>query len=179
MSRGAGRVEREIAAAFAADPDNAFTADELCQRIYPGFDIRDHWDDSKKYRVAVIRAAKSLARRWPDLGWGRSWMRGRINIYFNAASVSSWAMARMKGDQFEAPYHTEEEMRASLRPGGYHHRHIVEGGAWRRHRDIWIAERDGDTAALERLNAEQKRNMDERVPAVQAAISHHKASVAT
>ena len=36
MSRGAGRVERAIMAAVRAEPDNAFTVADLCDRVYPG-----------------------------------------------------------------------------------------------------------------------------------------------
>jgi hypothetical protein len=38
---------------------------------------------------------------------------------------------------------------------------ITKGGAWRQHRDMWIAERDGDTARLKGLEAEQERGMDQ------------------
>jgi hypothetical protein len=81
-------------------------------------------------------------------------------IFFNAASVLSWAMSRLKGDFFCAD-DPEEQLRASLQPGGKKHKYIAEGGAWRRHRDHWIARRDGDTAALERLDAEQEQCMAE------------------
>ena len=48
-----------------------------------------------------------------------------------------------------------------LREGGKNHGRIIEGGAWRLHRDMWIAERDGDTARLSELEAEQERLMSE------------------
>jgi len=38
---------------------------------------------------------------WPDLGWRYSQWLGREKIFFNADSVMSFAMARLKGDQFE------------------------------------------------------------------------------
>jgi len=34
MSGGPGRIERAIEALFDADRDNAFTVEELCERIY-------------------------------------------------------------------------------------------------------------------------------------------------
>jgi hypothetical protein len=165
VSKGPGRVEREIRAAFNADPDSAFTISELCCLIYPDDEFIE-----KKHNVAILRAARSLARRWPDFGWDRSEQRGRGMVFFNAASVLSWAMARMKGDGV-INYGDEEDMRAALMPGGREHRHIVEGGAWRRHRDQWIAERDGDTAALERLNAEQEQDVAGIIPRLNAALS--------
>ena len=36
---------------------------------------------------------------------------------------------------------------------------------------MWIAERDGDTAALGRLNAEQKQSMNEFMISLQATLS--------
>ena len=164
MSRGPGRVEREIVAAFAADPDNAFTMNELCCLIYPDSEYIE-----KKHTVVILRTAKSLARRWPDFGWQRSERRGRGMIFFNAANMLSWAMARLKGDYIYT--YDEEFFRASLLPGGQHHHHIVEGGAWRRHRDIWIAERDGDTATLKRLQAEQEQSTAEILPSLKAAVA--------
>ena len=79
-------------------------------------------------------------------------------------------MARLKGDSIISRYDTEEEKRASLQPGGKHHHHVVEGGAWRRHRDMWIARRDGDTATLARLEAKQEASLAGTVCEVQAAL---------
>jgi hypothetical protein len=56
MSKGAGRVERAIAGVFEAEPDNAFTVEDLCDRAYPGELVE------KKHRVAVLRAAKNPTR---------------------------------------------------------------------------------------------------------------------
>ena len=126
MSRGSGRIEQAIIAAFTAAPDNAFTVAELCDRIYPEAGYVD-----KKHRVAIIRAAKSLSRRWPDLGWRKSETLGGQTIYFNADSVMSFAMARLKGDNLEnydnqdprvAGGTSEEELHASLLKGGKYHK---------------------------------------------------------
>jgi hypothetical protein len=166
MSRGSGRIEQAIIAAFTTEPDNAFTVAELCERIYPGIDYIE-----KKHRVAIIRAAQSLGRRWPDLGWNKSETLGGQKVYFNADSVMSFAMARLKGNNFENYNNldprlqrgstSEKELRASLLKGGKNHRFIIKGGAWRRHRDMWVAKRDGDTARLKELEAEQERRMNE------------------
>jgi len=170
MSRGLGRIERAIVVVFTAEPDNAFTVGELCERIYPDCERidPDYSCVDKKHRVAVIRAAQSLSRRWPDLGWRYSQWLGREKIFFNADSVMSFAMARLKGDQFE--YGGEEKLRSSLLEGGKNHEHIVEGGAWRRHRDMWLAKRDGDTARLKELEAEQERDLNQIGELLRAAM---------
>ena len=72
----------------------------------------------------------------------------------------SFAMARLKCHSWWRD-HSEAELRASLRKGGKNHQHIVAGGAWRRHLDMWIAQRDGDTARLQELEAEQERSLNE------------------
>jgi hypothetical protein len=65
MSKGPGRIERAIEAAFAADPDNAFTTEELCERAYfPAVNLIE-----KKHRVAVVRAGKRLAERMERFSW--------------------------------------------------------------------------------------------------------------
>jgi hypothetical protein len=59
MSRGPGRVDRAIDAIFAAEPDNAFTTDDLAQRVY-----RVN-QPSKTHRVAILRSAKRRMQTHP------------------------------------------------------------------------------------------------------------------
>ena len=63
MSRGPGRIERAIAAILDAEPDNAFTTEDLCERVYPGVNRVE-----KKHRVAVLRAANKLIKRRDNTG---------------------------------------------------------------------------------------------------------------
>lgn len=56
MSRGPGRIQRELLAIFERADHPAFDTGQLCRQIYPGQAIE------KKHRVAVIRALKSLAQ---------------------------------------------------------------------------------------------------------------------
>jgi hypothetical protein len=58
MSKGPGRIERAIAAALDAEPDGAFTTDDLCDRVYRGVNRIE-----KKHRVAELRAASNLMKR--------------------------------------------------------------------------------------------------------------------
>ena len=77
MSTGPGRVQRAILAAFAAEPDAAFSIEELCIRVYglrrlerherPKWQQRHPWTYSaaeKRHRVAVLRAVRGL----PNIG---------------------------------------------------------------------------------------------------------------
>jgi hypothetical protein len=63
MSRGPGRIERAIAAVL--DEADAFTIEDLCQRIYGGTE--------KKHRVAVLRATRQVLKRRLDV---RLWRHG-------------------------------------------------------------------------------------------------------
>jgi hypothetical protein len=67
MSRGPGRVQREVAVLIAANADGAWTTADLCQHIY-GVKTAE-----KKHRVAVIRALECM--ELPPL-W-KVWNRAR------------------------------------------------------------------------------------------------------
>jgi hypothetical protein len=167
MSRGPGRIERAIIAAFAAEPDNAFTTDDLVERVYRGVNRIE-----KKHRVAVVRAAKNLsARSHSNLDWFRSEYLGGTLVFFDCCNVMSYAMARLKGDLLDhyrsndrriSPWQvtSESDLRARLAEGGREHKLVIEGGAWWRHVQSWRAELDarraGDTERIERVRAERK-----------------------
>jgi hypothetical protein len=82
MSRGPGRVQQEIAALIAANPDGAWTTADLCQHIY-GVKTAE-----KKHRVSVVRALERMDL--PPL-----WKVWRIRLQgcelglYNAGSVMS------------------------------------------------------------------------------------------
>jgi hypothetical protein len=163
MSRGPGRIERAIEAAFAAEPDNAFNTLDLCEHAYPGVNRID-----KKHRVAVLRALKRIMARRPDLETMQGDALGREIVVYHRYKVMSYAMGRLKSDNlrayrsndFRKPEHwitDEAELRASLSEGGKNHRLVVEGGAWWRHTQERIAERDGDHERAAQLRAENER----------------------
>ena len=94
MSRGPGRIEQAIAALLDAEPDNAFTTEELCERVYPGVNRVE-----KKHRVAVLRAANKLIKRRDNTDCMRCGNLGGTRVYFNLDNVMSYAMARLKTDR--------------------------------------------------------------------------------
>ena len=88
MSRGLGRVQRAILDLIAANPDGAWSTDELCEIIYPApkgverlVDERGNVTPgpSKAERVAILRAARRVKlpgtweMRWGKNGWGDPW----------------------------------------------------------------------------------------------------------
>jgi hypothetical protein len=77
MSKGPGQVEQIIEAVFKAEPDNAFTIEDLCDRVYPGEPIE------KKHRVSVLRAAKKVAKRRGEIDTMTGEGLGGTSIFFD------------------------------------------------------------------------------------------------
>jgi hypothetical protein len=160
MSRGPGRIERAIAAILDAEPDNAFTVEDLCRRIY-GIERVE-----KRHRVAVLRAAATLGKRRDTLDSMPSDAAGGTRIYFNIDNVMSYAMARLKGDflncygsawvdpRYKA---TETSLRAKLAKGGDSHHLVVRGGSWWQRTHGHIAELEAKRSGNARLLAKVRR----------------------
>jgi hypothetical protein len=133
-------IERAIREAFTSEPDNAFTTDNLCARAYPG--LRQI---KRKHRAPVIAAAKKICEQLGEhWDWWRSEMRGGAFAFWNRASVTSYAMARMKTDFIDG-HKSEEKLKAMIAPGGRYHKDVVKGGAWWRHCQEDIAKFKGVT----------------------------------
>ena len=161
MSRGPGKIERAIRQLMAAEPTGAWTVEDLCERVYAGINRVE-----KKHRVSVLRALRRAVRDDADWAlWTSEGIGGRV-VLVNRTNVESYGLARLKTD-FLAHYrsndrrtplhwiHTEDDLRRELAPGGRDHHLIQPGGAWHRHVQMNIAERDGETEKLALLTAEQ------------------------
>lgn len=164
MSRGPGRIQRGIESAIDADPDNAFTTEDLCELVYPGVEAE------KKHRVAVLRAMREVAERRGLALW-RSERVGGTLILLNPLNVMSYAMARLKGD-FAYHYRykfipgggwKEAQLRSLLAPGGRNHKDIIPGGAWHIHVEVERARRSGDGAGVQQLADELNRSIDKQL----------------
>jgi len=140
MSKGFGSVQRKIAEVLAANVDDAFRVDELCRRVYGKYRVE------KKQRVSVIRAAKALVKKRPDLSWMGSSGPGMGLVFFNQASVMSYARARLKDLGY-----SDDRIHAGLVPGGLEYKYIAEGGVWWLHVQEWIANQNNDRGRLEQL----------------------------
>jgi hypothetical protein len=173
MSRGHGKVQRAILAAFAAEPDRAFLLSELCEQIYSG---RNRIE--KKHRNAVARAARAI----PSIDHMRRETLGSELVFYDPLNVMSYAMARLKADALgpgaayrnndyrpvkQRIWHgvditswrrydisSDQIFRQMLAPGGNHHKHVVTGGAWWQHTEIRKALARGDEETAARLQAE-------------------------
>jgi hypothetical protein len=161
MSRGPGKVERAIAAALDAEPDNAFTVEDLCDRVYLGVNRIE-----KKHRVAILRAAANLMKRRDTLDRMQSDGLGGASVYYNLDNVMSYAMARLKSDFLNnyrsndprvhpSNIETEADLRAKLAKGGDDYEHVKRGGAWWTFTQEHIAEleakRSGDKKRLAKV----------------------------
>jgi hypothetical protein len=129
-------IEITIENVFACNPHDAFSTDDLCDRVFLGDRI------DRKHRVAVVTAAKKVSQR---LGEHRDWWRsetsqgrGQFLVFWNRASVTSYAMATLKGDHWYGGSTTrraerEAKFKADIAPGGRYHEYIVTGGCWWEH----------------------------------------------
>lgn len=165
MSRGPGRIQQTIEAAFAANADGILYTDDLVRSAYPDAATVD-----KKHRVAVARAARYVC---PRVGWW--WMRreapGGGIVYYNRRSVMSYGLARMRADRFEngrsdadlvAVLSGKPAQRPYTSDGNYPGL-IAEGGPWHMHVAAWTAELDGrlvEAALLNAKIAEEERRIN-------------------
>lgn len=162
MSRGPGRTERAIEALFQGHPDDAFTIEDIADRVYAGINRTE-----KRHRVSVLRAAKKTCERMTDWTWYVGENRGNTLVFFNYYDPRSYTVARLKADMFNYYRHkdarspwnnsSEADIVAMVEPGGKYHDMVREGGAWWRHVQLHIIERDGDTSPrAQQLKADQE-----------------------
>ena len=157
MSRGAGRVEQAIFAAFSV-VGTSYTVEDLFNHAYP-----DAPQLERKHRVAIKRAASNVCLKtgWTTL---RRDNRGGGYIYYDPCDVISYASARLKGREYRYQSQdkwirrfnpmTDEEISSQLEAGGNNYDLIVEGGTWWKHSRMAQAKRDGDDATYSQLKAE-------------------------
>ena len=93
MSRGAGRVEQAILAAFAV-VGMSYTVEDLFKHAYP-----DASQLERKHRVAIKRAASNACLKTGWTTWRRD-NRGGGYIYYDPCDVISYASARLKGSDY-------------------------------------------------------------------------------
>jgi hypothetical protein len=160
MSKGPGRIQQTIKGLFAAEPDNAFTTTELCERVY-GIKETD-----KRHRIAVIRAAKTI----PGLDYLVGENLGRQLVFYDPLNVMSYAMAQLKADSLQnyrnadprCPPHwkneTEAGLRAKLANDERHRKLISEGGPWWLRTEIARANARGDQKLAAKLQAQDDKN---------------------
>ena len=93
MSRGAGRVEQAILAAFAV-VGMSYTVEDLFKHAYP-----DASQLERKHRVAIKRAASNACLKTGWTTWRRD-NRGGGYIYYDPCDVISYASTRLKGSDY-------------------------------------------------------------------------------
>lgn len=135
MSKGPGRVERAITAALAAEPDGAFTIQDLGSRAYPGLNRME-----KRHRVAIIRAMRSVAGRLPEIGILSARSPGNPLVMFRRTSLTA--------------------IRSAVRhDSGYHFAQDFEpGGPWALAVDVAISRIDGATDRERSLTGQMRKS---------------------
>jgi hypothetical protein len=150
MSRGPSRIEGALVAIFDGERDNAFTIQDLCERIWP-----DVYQDpqagriERKHRRTVIQAARNIARQRPEIQWLHGERLGRGLVFFRHDEVMSYAMARLKADRFQRYrskdsrlHWSKDEAELRLELDDERHRTLIgPGGAWLRQVEMFLARR--------------------------------------
>jgi hypothetical protein len=164
MSRGSGRVEREIERAFAEKPDDIFMVEDLVRVVYPGLNRTE-----KKHRVAVIRAADQVARRCGWIAYKREAF-GHELVYCNLMNVRSYTLGRMRAS-FLKNDRPLDELRhvvdGGTSPCQHRYRHDIEnmkpGGAWWIHVEIHKAAHAGDASKAEEMQRELNAGINRKL----------------
>ena len=132
-----GRIQRALAKIFDHERDNAFTAEDLCERIWPHL---TWFEQSQRSNARFERCATSLRSDRKSSG---SIPRGAATRSCSSGTtqVMSYAMAQLKADRFQR-YHitrpswsSEADLRRELDKESYREAHRP-GGAWRRQVEI-------------------------------------------
>jgi hypothetical protein len=93
MSKGPGSVMRKIDQLFRGDPEAVFSTADLCAHVY-GLDLYSlSFQFPKKQRVAVIRAARAVAKNHPAIHALKSKHRGASWFWFHLNNPKSCAIA--------------------------------------------------------------------------------------
>jgi hypothetical protein len=156
----AGKIEKRVRALLAAEPDNAFTIEDLCEHAYGRAE--------KKHRVAILRVVRRIIAAEPRYATWESDRRGREWVLLDRTNVHSYAMARLKSDTNEGyrgkgfmarrPRATsraeaEAPLRKELQREG-NQELIREGGVWWGHVEEARALVSGDTERAATIRAE-------------------------
>ena len=167
MSRGPGRIEKAIEAAFTASPHQAFTVEQLVRIAYPQDYSGDSYNEHiaylaatkqrvprlpKKHRVAVLRAARNVAKRcdwvavqrryhWQENG---RWNASVLTIFANALDLASYSAAQAFGARCEPEKHLAEP-----------------GGEWWVTVELAKARKAGDAVKADALQAQLRDIEDE------------------
>ena len=139
-----GRIQQALIKIFDRERDNAFTTEDLCERIWPDF-CPDQIKQS--HRSTVIRAVRHIASQRPEIQWLHSQRLGGSLVFFRHDEVMSYAIARLKADRFQryrsqrSPWSSGEEALRRVLDDESYRKLIGPGGAWRRQVEIFLARR--------------------------------------
>jgi hypothetical protein len=73
MSRGYGRIQREIISTFTSNPGKRFTHEALARIVYPGVEIEKHHTDAINRAVLKIAPVLGLERVRAGAAKSRGW----------------------------------------------------------------------------------------------------------
>ena len=162
MSRGAGRIEQAIEAAFAVE-GVCYKTDDLCKLVYPDAIIE------RKHRVSVMRAAKKVCERTDWEIW-KVPTKGFPAIFVNRYDFNSYVVGRyFVCFQEWFHYQSSEDVMDVLKGNrlnltGYNQEHrIAEGSEWLRDFRWIAAKKNDDKQAIAKLEKEYEAAHEARI----------------
>lgn len=165
-----GKIEKQVLMILASEPHNAFTTEDLCERVYGA--------NEKRHHVAMLRVMKRIA----GAGAGRYRLkvanrRGRELVLYDATDIESTATAGIKRDTCAAyrgkgfardrfckgrrlgVEEAEAEVRARLAENERVASQVREGGYYWRSVEKARAEIAGDTQKVAEMEAEDEAGL--------------------
>lgn len=179
MSKGPGRIERAVEAAFKANPDGYFSGDDLAKLAYQ--DV-GYLKPKRSRRVSVLRAAHKVAKRlhWVSHDWARE------VIFVNGLSLRSYGLGYARGGLGPGPHPDFDYKDGKLIPLGWlteiervsrrlatdqHHVKAMQpGGKYARAVEYHTAVANGDTEHAAKLSAEIEKAEQAEARAYAAAL---------
>ena len=162
-----GKVESQVRAILAAEPDNAFTVEDLCELVYGS-------SPEKRHRVSMLRAIKWISAAEPRYETFRASKQGGEYVIYDCTNAHAYGMARLKQDGLEnyrrkgygmrgsydwgkrSRVESETKLREQIR--SRHAEAISEGGVWWRFaRMEWLKRSGENPAELAALTEESER----------------------
>jgi hypothetical protein len=147
-TRGRGRLQKAIEAAFRQNPSKTYSVEELAPIAYP-----ELGEIEKKHRVAILRAASAASEA---CGWCYRCAErpGHPMIYGNPTDLRSYATWHMRLDCLTGDMAPDQLATAFDDPNDAAWKRVQPGGAWWCHVEIYNARAAGDAERAKQVEEE-------------------------
>lgn len=172
MNKGSCKLQTAVLSALRGGPNRSFSLDDLVASVYS-----DLPPIEKKYRVAVMRAAKRVVAE-AEWSWLRAASRGAAILFFNPYDVRSYCHAQLRSRWWKQHFYKLPERLDRLMDSNdpCHDKDAIPNGLW--HQDVarWIAVREENPELSTRLQKQRRRQANSALAALRVGM--HPQSVA-